>query len=538
MSSNKRLVAAILTLILSIVLVIPARAEGNSITIKSALPGETYKIYKMLELVVDDVSNPTAYTYKFATNSPWSNLKNDPSMQISDGNGGTTNLWEKFFTVDDQGYVTKNGTVSNETEWTTNDLSKFATVCAQYAKNNKIDADQTKANPDTSTQVVFSNLVPGYYLVTSSYGTRAIIDTVPTDVTITEKHEANTLDKDVKEDSTQHWGDTNDARLGQTVEFETKVNITARSINVKVHDRMPEGLTFKNDVTISKVISTVNEDNQTVEQSVQLTPGTDYKVRFDPTASNEADRPDSNDTFTIDIFDSVADTSDSEIIYLKVYYSATINENIILVTENDSEITTSISPQTNTAYVSTGNNASSTPSRTTTTTHKVQILKFDPAKYTVATKTGSLLSGAVFQLKTNGGAVIPLIKINNYNYHVALSSEATVPDSEHEGSTISNPKYTTTLVSMDKAVTIWGLDADAYKLTEIDPPAGYKKLTQDVSFTVGADNSTGVNIANTTGTELPSTGGAGLYIVAGVAIVALLGLGGTAMLKRKVNGEN
>ena len=90
---------------------------------------------------------------------------------------------------------------------------------------------------------------------------------------------------------------------------------------------------------------------------------------------------------------------------------------------------------------------------------------------------------------------------------------------------------------MDKAVTIWGLDADAYKLTEIDPPAGYKKLTQDVSFTV-KDDSTEVNITNTTGTELPSTGGAGLYIVAGVAIVALLGFGGTAMLKRKVNGEN
>lgn len=47
-----------------------------------------------------------------------------------------------------------------------------------------------------------------------------------------------------------------------------------------------------------------------------------------------------------------------------------------------------------------------------------------------------------------------------------------------------------------------------------------------------------MRIQNITQTALPGTGGAGLYIVAGVAIVALLGFGGTAMLKRKVNGED
>ena len=45
-----------------------------------------------------------------------------------------------------------------------------------------------------------------------------------------------------------------------------------------------------------------------------------------------------------------------------------------------------------------------------------------------------------------------------------------------------------------------------------------------------------MTITNQTKGALPVTGGAGLYIVAGVAIVALLGFGGTAMLKRKVNG--
>ena len=67
---------------------------------------------------------------------------------------------------------------------------------------------------------------------------------------------------------------------------------------------------------------------------------------------------------------------------------------------------------------------------------------------------------------------------------------------------------------------------------------GYHTLLEDQPVTVGTADNTNVDIVNTTGTELPSTGGAGLYIVAGVAIVALLGFGGTAMLKRKVNGED
>lgn len=60
-----------------------------------------------------------------------------------------------------------------------------------------------------------------------------------------------------------------------------------------------------------------------------------------------------------------------------------------------------------------------------------------------------------------------------------------------------------------------------------------------VSADLSSDNNNGyftINVWNGSQSALPATGGAGLYIVAGVAIVALLGFGGTAMLKRKVNG--
>jgi len=64
------------------------------------------------------------------------------------------------------------------------------------------------------------------------------------------------------------------------------------------------------------------------------------------------------------------------------------------------------------------------------------------------------------------------------------------------------------------------------------------------SINVGSGDTAGtmpyqtIPVSNGTSLVLPETGGAGLYIVAGVAIVALLGFGGTAMLKRKVNGED
>ena len=61
-----------------------------------------------------------------------------------------------------------------------------------------------------------------------------------------------------------------------------------------------------------------------------------------------------------------------------------------------------------------------------------------------------------------------------------------------------------------------------YSLEEINPPAGYNKLTKDVDVSVNASNDTRADVTNNKGTELPSTGGIGttiFYILGGVLIV-------------------
>ena len=140
-----------------------------------------------------------------------------------------------------------------------------------------------------------------------------------------------------------------------------------------------------------------------------------------------------------------------------------------------------------------------------------------------------------------------------------------VDDAEHK----QNP-YTNTDNTAGQ-FTWTGLDRGSYRLTEESAPAGYTK-SDPIDFVISSrgkmtnfasagstettlritpanhpnvlyrtELSTGVlelRVENDKQGALPGTGGAGLYIVAGVAIVALLGFGGTAMLKRKVNGED
>ena len=111
-------------------------------------------------------------------------------------------------------------------------------------------------------------------------------------------------------------------------------------------------------------------------------------------------------------------------------------------------------------------------------------------------------------------------------------------------------------------LTVQGLDADTYTLTETEAPVGYNKLLEDVTIVLdsntdteqGDDNlsQTGatltitqndsdpidqVEILNNNGTMLPSTGGIGttiLYVIGGILVI-----GGAAaiIIKRKKDSQ-
>lgn len=68
MKQMKKLASLLLALVMTLALSVSALAAGsNTITVKNAQANETYKIYKMLDLSVND--DKTAYTY--TVNADW-----------------------------------------------------------------------------------------------------------------------------------------------------------------------------------------------------------------------------------------------------------------------------------------------------------------------------------------------------------------------------------------------------------------------------------------------------------------------------------
>ena len=455
-----------------------------SITVNNAKEGETYTAYKMFDLSVDDPTNPTAFRY--TVNSAWAAFAN-------------TDEFKAVYTVDSQGYVSS--TVASETEWSaTSALSKLAEKAAAYAATNSITVAGSVTIGEGKTSGTIELDGPGYYVVASTLGSRAMIETTPAEsaVTVNEKNSEDTVDKKVQEDSTEDWGTENDVQVGDTVNFKTTVKVVPRSINVVVHDKMDEGLTFSGNSSIKLY----TDANCTTELDADM-----YTILESPT---------DGDTFTIEISDNFAAATQADA-YIYITYSAVVNNKAVITDENGKPV---IDPLTNDTHVTFGDNGSSTHKTTETTTHKFEVFKH------AKDKTDNL-AGAVFQLKKDG-TVVKLIKIDATNYRVADATEAAGTASSHanngELNTIESGLVSDFVTVEAGNIVIFGVDADNdYTLNEIQPPKGYNALANEKEVTVDAGNALVVDVENNSGTELPSTGGIGttiFYVVGSIMVVA------------------
>ncbi len=489
-------VALLVALVLSLGVASAFAADPDySITVTSALPGETYTAYKMFDLVVDNPTSPTAFTY--TVNSDWTAF-------------AQTDEFKEIFTVDPQlGYVTS--TQTDQPTWSgTSAFSTLADKAAAYAKTNNITAAGSVTIEEGATSGKINLTEAGYYIISSTVGTRAMIESTPDNaaVTVVEKNEQDTNIKEVQEDSTGAWGDKNDAQVGDTVNFKTVTTVTARSINVKIHDTMSEGLTLN---PSSIKVYTVY-DEATPANNVEYT---NAVIR----AGTGTNAPDSGDTFTIDIPDSFAATATASQT-LTVVYTAELNSAAVVTGTDGKPV---INPATNDTYVSFGNNGKSTEDHTDTTTHKFMVYKHK------GQETANL-ADAVFQV-LKGTEVVKLIKIDATNYRVADDTEAAGTPVSHaddgELNTVEVGALVNDFVTVASGdITIWGVDSDTdYKLHEVQPPKGYNALAADKEVTVNADNNTRVDVENNTGAQLPSTGGIGttiFYVVGGVLVLAAI----------------
>lgn len=244
----------------------------GKITINNAIPGQIYKIYKILELESYD---STTGNYAYKVTPEWKNFV--------DGDG---NAYLKR--VDGTDYVNWVGDATNKGAH----VKEFAKNAIAYVKkvNSPVITYKEKKAPDasagkTTSTVTFDSLPLGYYLVDSSAGSLCGLDTTAKEVTIEEKNDVPTVEKKVSNKQEGTFDKSSFANIGDRVYFSSKITVKDGAENYVLHDKMDDGLTLDTDSV--KVKLKLNDTT--------LVKGTDYQVITNVTDVSE----DSKCTFHI-----------------------------------------------------------------------------------------------------------------------------------------------------------------------------------------------------------------------------------------------
>ena len=468
--------------------------ETGTITIDKAVDGQTYKIYKMLDLEsYDKTQNPGLYSYKPA-NTEW-----DTFFRTDKG--------AKYVDINENGYVTwKTEKGENETKKEAR-AAELAKEALAYAKNKHITA--TKEKTADGTAVEFSDLDLGYYLVDSSLGALCGLTTTDNKVTIQEKNGEPTVDKKVSSTDGSGYSEFNEVNIGDKVYFQTIITVQPGAQNYVLHDTMCEGLDFKKDIQVKL-------NNMSNSTSIS----DDYSIYLKDTKSEN--KTDDGCTFEIRFTEKFCNKlKENDKIY--VTYSAILNGKAFIgVNAEDG------SGNTNTTKLTYGENKKeSTSVKTNTYTYQIPVFK-----YTGTEKTP--LAGAKFALyatETGGDPIALKQKEGTQNYRKALVTET--------GSI-------TEVVTTDAgSFSIQGLKPGNYWLEETAAPKGYNKLAKRIKIAIGqyggvtidgTYNANGtvtggklkttVEVENKSGSILPSTGGIGttIFYIAGAFLVLISGV--------------
>lgn len=284
MKTMKKIFSTIIVTVMLFVMCTTAfAAEKGSITINNAVVGETYTIFRLLDL---ESYNSVSGAYSYKANSTWETWLRTQTAYLS---------------FDSQGYVT----------WVDGaDVADFAKAAKEHAEANSI-SNQGSATA-ASTTVNFTDLEFGYYLVDTTLGTLCSLSTTDPSRTIEEKNEEPLIKKEVEEDGTGVYGKTNDAEINQVVNFKTTVTAKKGAEAYVLHDILSDGLTLdKESISIAG-----------------LTKGVEYSVAFDVACKDKtgvAATCDFEITFSQTYLDKI--TADTDIV---ITYSATLNDEAVI----------------------------------------------------------------------------------------------------------------------------------------------------------------------------------------------------------------
>ena len=492
--------AMALLLVFSLAFTAFAADAVGTITINGISEDTTYAIYQLLDLESYDKSSG-AYSYK--VNSAWTAFF-------------ATDEAKAYITIDEAGYVTW---VAGEEDSV---VAAFAQKALAYAKANGIDPVKTSDNEGemtvTETTGKFTDLELGWYLVDSSAGALCGLTTTDPNASVNAKNHTPTIDKQVQEDLTGMWGDTNTADIGQIVNFMSIIHVAAGAENYVLHDIMSENFTFEQDADENRGVTEIKLVNSLGVEST-LVAGTDYTVKL----------ADMDDDCTFEVI-----FSDSLIASLKpndrllVYYNAMLNRYAEVGTTEGNP---------NEAYLEYGEDHFTTHDKTNTYTFSVDIIKTD--------SSNKLIDGAEFRIydAATGGNEIKVVPL--------MESDDVTPVLDADGNQIYRraraDEVGVSIKVTDGKVTVIGFDNGVYYLEETVAPSGYNKLTARKEFTIADANldsvfndgtystGSGVHVVNKTGSMLPETGAGGTIAFIAIGVFVVLAAGILLVTKKRMS---
>lgn len=487
MKSIKRIIALLLTAVMTMTMSVTAFAAGTScsltVNVKDGqdLKGQTINLYKLFDVTTSQSGDKTNYAY--TVNDTYK--KNLATTLGIDETSKNEKFVEKVNTLKE-----KPGAVQ-----------KFAndfTVAA--LKSNLAYTETSNRIAGSKTSFDFNNLKPGYYLVyvTGGKEIQSSLVTVDGSITITLKTEAPYITKTADKDTVS---------IGEVVKYTVKGSVPDTTgyeqYVYKINDELTNGLDFVNDekgtaVTGNTVNVTVAFGNDVTDASTAPT-----------TATIDTDN---SKKMSLDLSEWVRNNQTNIGKEFTVTYYAKVNKNAVVTEKNKAQLEYGNKP---------GETTTTTPSEAKTPTYPLDINK---------TKAGTdeKLAGAKFQLYKDSVDDGNVIKVSgsNGNYVVDPTTTNTVFESvkstESEGYNLH----------------VNGLAAGIYYLVETEAPAGYNKLTApikvvitktgDATWTISKDGKNEedkiIDVENSTGSILPSTGGMGTIAFAVVAAILVFGV--------------
>lgn len=517
MKSIKRIIALLLTAVMTMTMSVTAFAAGPSCSLTvnvmkdgQDLNGQTISLYKLFDLSTSNSGDKTNYAYTVNTATGYKDaIKSALGTKLT----GTT----------DEDYAKA---VLNLGKDNSDAVQKFANDFTEYALKNGstvVATTSKKITGENTTSHVFNGLAKGYYLVYVTGGKKIQSSLVTVDGTteVKLKTEAPSIEKKADKETVS---------IGQVVTYTVTGSVPDTTgyseYAYKIHDTLSSGLDF------------VNDENGTALEAGATT--VNVKVAFkDATVSPAGTTPttaslsgENKRTMALDLSEWVRANQENKGKEFTVTYYAKVNKDAVVTEKNSATLEYGNNP---------GDTTTTTPSEAKTPTYHLDINKI---------KKGSdeKLAGAKFRLysrevdanandESKAIKVSPVVAGVAGNYVVDPTSDNTVFESV---ASIEGQGYN---------LHVNGLAAGTYYLVETEAPSGYNKLTAPIKVVITKDGddwtiSKGdtkeddkiIDVENSTGSLLPSTGGMGT--IAFTVVAALLVLGVAVSFIRDKKREN